>query len=210
MMQRFHLPVRRRAIVALAAVAFFAFGTADLYAAGKKPQRQAQTVETACAPAPAPAPTPAAAADETSSAASRFARFTAPNGCQVWVNAAQIIAAYRPAALESQPSGKKQRRTKSGGGQAMTQIRLPFGVYFLQETPADVAERMPDKRRLTLVDGGDLWINPDEVFAVSHVAAGLTTRSGKTQIRVHETEFFVRESPWEVAAILEKSDSDAK
>lgn len=202
MFRCFRLPARL-ALVAMMAVSFLVAGVAASQAAGKKPahkpQPKAQLVETVCVPAP----------ESETRDGSRFARFTAPNGCQVWVNAAQIIAAYRPAPLESQPAGKKPRGTKSGGGgPAMTQIRLPFGVYFLQETPAEVAERMPEKRRLTLVDGSDLWINPDEVFAVSHVAAGLSTRAGKTTIRVHETEFFVREMPWEVASILEKADSE--
>jgi hypothetical protein len=204
MFRCFRLPARL-ALVAMMAVSFLVAGVAASQAAGKKPahkpQPKAQLVETSsCVPAP----------QVETRDGSRFARFTAPNGCQVWVNAAQIIAAYRPAPLESKPNGTKPRGTKSGGGgPAMTQIRLPFGVYFLQETPGEVAERMPEKRRLTLVDGSDLWINPDEVFAVSHVAAGLSTRAGKTTIRVHETEFFVREMPWEVAAILEKVDSAA-
>jgi hypothetical protein len=137
MFRCFRLPARL-ALAAMMAVSFLAVGVAASEAAGKKPAHKAQPpkvqqVETVCLPAP----------ESETRDGSRVARFTAPNGCQVWVNAAQIIAAYRPALLESKPNGTKRRGTKSGGSQAMTQIRLPFGVYFLQEAPAEVAERMP-------------------------------------------------------------------
>jgi hypothetical protein len=161
------------------------------------------------------------AADYRDEDVAGWVTLTAPTGCAVSVYAEEIIVVHHPyegavlkvkesrdyAARQSASGGRAKLNLPKPGGdeaicQAQTQVRLHEGNFWVCETPEYVADKMPEKRQLTLADGFPMWVKPGEVFAVHSPVRGTAALGVKSQIRVHDGNYFIRETRGEAIKIL--------
>lgn len=119
-----------------------------------------------------------------------FIKLSAPSGTPILINRGEIIAFHR-----STDDHKLAR----------TQVRVHDGSFWVRETTDVVAEILGDLSafvKLTTPEDAPIWITRAEIIAFHAPVQGLTVRSAKTQIKVHEGSYFLRETVEEVASKL--------